>query len=72
MKQRIITSAVFNWRPLPCGGEESDTYIVGNHGLVRILDVSEHGSTCYRLENDDGSAWILWNPNAVFEDEVER
>ena len=72
MKERIIKRIDYNWFVDGIHGPKWETFDITQEAVKRIIDVSEHGSTCYRVEFRSGEAVLIFNPNMVTDrEEVE-
>jgi hypothetical protein len=66
MEAQMIEAIDFNWSADGNGGANWETHAVGRGGVKKILDVTEDGVACYRVEFDDNRAELVFNPNRVF------
>ena len=66
-KKRVqfIKGIDYNWFSTNESGDSWESLTVGVAGVKRIIDVSEHNSVAYRVEFNDGTAQIIFNPNRV-------
>jgi hypothetical protein len=66
MEAQMIEAIDFNWSADGLGGANWQTHTVGRCGVTKILDATEDGVVCYRVEFDDNRAELVFNPNRVF------